>query len=79
MLVKAASSASSTLATPAIFAVASAACLASAGFAAFGIEASGCGLASVTFGLADAGGGGGALAWPGLLRKLDRVDPAYKS
>jgi ribulose-5-phosphate 4-epimerase/fuculose-1-phosphate aldolase len=22
---------------------------------------------------------GGALAWPGLLRKLDRVDPSYRS
>jgi ribulose-5-phosphate 4-epimerase/fuculose-1-phosphate aldolase len=24
-------------------------------------------------------GGGGALAWPGLLRRLDRVSPGYKS
>ncbi len=24
-------------------------------------------------------GGSGALAWPGLLRKLDRVDPSYKT
>jgi hypothetical protein len=24
-------------------------------------------------------GGGGALAWPGLLRRLDRVDPSYKT
>lgn len=24
-------------------------------------------------------GGGGALAWPGLLRRLDRTDPSYKS
>jgi ribulose-5-phosphate 4-epimerase/fuculose-1-phosphate aldolase len=24
-------------------------------------------------------GGGGALAWPGLLRRLDRIDPSYKS
>jgi ribulose-5-phosphate 4-epimerase/fuculose-1-phosphate aldolase len=24
-------------------------------------------------------GGGGQLAWPGLLRKLDRIDPSYKS
>jgi ribulose-5-phosphate 4-epimerase/fuculose-1-phosphate aldolase len=24
-------------------------------------------------------GGGGALAWPGLLRRLDRLDPSYKS
>jgi len=23
-------------------------------------------------------GAGGALVWPGLLRKLDRVDPSYK-
>jgi hypothetical protein len=23
-------------------------------------------------------GGGGALAWPGLLRRLDRVSPGYK-
>ena len=22
---------------------------------------------------------GGALAWPGLLRKLDRLDPSYRS
>jgi len=22
---------------------------------------------------------GGALAWPGLLRKLDRIDPSYKN
>jgi hypothetical protein len=22
---------------------------------------------------------GGALAWPGLLRKLDRVDPSYRT
>lgn len=25
------------------------------------------------------GAGGGALAWPGLLRKLDRLDPSYKT
>jgi ribulose-5-phosphate 4-epimerase/fuculose-1-phosphate aldolase len=25
------------------------------------------------------GGSGGALAWPGLLRRLDRVDPSYKT
>ena len=24
-------------------------------------------------------GGGGGLAWPGLLRRLDRIDPSYKS
>jgi ribulose-5-phosphate 4-epimerase/fuculose-1-phosphate aldolase len=24
-------------------------------------------------------GGGGALAWPGLLRRLDRIDPSYKT
>lgn len=24
-------------------------------------------------------GGGGALAWPGLLRKLDRVDPSFRT
>jgi ribulose-5-phosphate 4-epimerase/fuculose-1-phosphate aldolase len=24
-------------------------------------------------------GGGGALAWPGLLRKLDRIDPGFRS
>jgi ribulose-5-phosphate 4-epimerase/fuculose-1-phosphate aldolase len=24
-------------------------------------------------------GGGGALAWPALLRKLDRIDPSYRS
>jgi ribulose-5-phosphate 4-epimerase/fuculose-1-phosphate aldolase len=24
-------------------------------------------------------GAGGGLAWPGLLRKLDRVDPSYKT
>ena len=24
-------------------------------------------------------GGGGALAWPGLLRRLDRIDASYKS
>jgi ribulose-5-phosphate 4-epimerase/fuculose-1-phosphate aldolase len=24
-------------------------------------------------------GGGGALAWPGLLRRLDRLDPSYKT
>jgi ribulose-5-phosphate 4-epimerase/fuculose-1-phosphate aldolase len=24
-------------------------------------------------------GAGGALAWPGLLRKLDRIDPSYKT
>jgi ribulose-5-phosphate 4-epimerase/fuculose-1-phosphate aldolase len=23
-------------------------------------------------------GAGGSLAWPGLLRKLDRLDPSYK-
>jgi hypothetical protein len=22
---------------------------------------------------------GGALAWPGLLRRLDRIDPSYRS
>jgi ribulose-5-phosphate 4-epimerase/fuculose-1-phosphate aldolase len=22
---------------------------------------------------------GGALAWPGLLRRLDRIDPSYKT
>lgn len=25
------------------------------------------------------GGGGGKLAWPALLRKLDRIDPSYKT
>lgn len=25
------------------------------------------------------GGGGGQLAWPALLRKLDRIDPSYKT
>ena len=24
-------------------------------------------------------GAGGALAWPGLLRKLDRLDPSYRT
>jgi ribulose-5-phosphate 4-epimerase/fuculose-1-phosphate aldolase len=24
-------------------------------------------------------GGGGSLAWPGLLRRLDRIDPSYKT
>jgi ribulose-5-phosphate 4-epimerase/fuculose-1-phosphate aldolase len=24
-------------------------------------------------------GAGGALAWPGLLRKLDRIDPGYRA
>jgi ribulose-5-phosphate 4-epimerase/fuculose-1-phosphate aldolase len=24
------------------------------------------------------GSGAGALAWPGLLRKLDRIDPSYR-
>jgi hypothetical protein len=23
-------------------------------------------------------GAGGSLAWPGLLRKLDRIDPSYR-
>jgi hypothetical protein len=25
------------------------------------------------------GGLGGALAWPGILRKLDRLDPSYRT
>ena len=25
------------------------------------------------------GGGPGALIWPGLLRKLDRIDPSYRN
>jgi hypothetical protein len=25
------------------------------------------------------GVGGGALSWPGLLRRLDRVDPSYRT
>ena len=25
------------------------------------------------------GSGGGSLTWPGLLRRLDRVDPSYRS
>jgi ribulose-5-phosphate 4-epimerase/fuculose-1-phosphate aldolase len=24
-------------------------------------------------------GAGGALAWPGLLRRLDRIDPSYRT
>jgi ribulose-5-phosphate 4-epimerase/fuculose-1-phosphate aldolase len=28
---------------------------------------------------AGGGAGGGALAWPGLLRRLDRVDPSYRT
>jgi hypothetical protein len=24
-------------------------------------------------------GAGGGIAWPGLLRKLDRLDPGYRS